>query len=80
VFYGDAAVETARDLIGDTNPPDADDGTIRGDFGQDSMAQADREDRALRNVVHASEDADAARREISLWFPDHERPADMEQW
>lgn len=77
VFYGDSAVKTARDLVGDTNPPDADDGTIRGEFGEDSMEQADREDRALRNVVHASEDADAARREIMLWFPDYELPMDV---
>jgi len=31
-------------------------------------------------VVHASKDADAARRETSPWFQNHERPADMEQW
>jgi len=80
VFSGDDAVSTARDIVGDTNPADADTGTIRGDLGQDSMEQADREDRALQNVVHASEDADAARREISLWFPDYELPADVDGW
>jgi len=64
----DNAVPAARDLIGDTEPAAADEGTIRGDLGDDSYEQADDEDRGLHN--HASEDHDAAEREIELWFGD----------
>lgn len=68
VFSGPDAVSTARRCVGHTNPSEADPDTIRGDLGEDSMAQADREDRALRNVVHASDSLSAAAAEIELWF------------
>lgn len=70
IMTQDNAVTKARSLIGDTEPAAADDGTIRGDLGEDSYEQADAEDRGLRNLVHASEDAEAAEREIKLWFDD----------
>jgi nucleoside-diphosphate kinase len=65
---GDDAVRTARDVIGDTEPAAAANGTIRGDLGNDSYDQADAEGRGLRNLVHAAEDPDAAERELQLWF------------
>jgi len=70
IMTRDNAVSAARDLIGDTEPAAADEGTIRGDLGEDSYEQADAEDRGLRNLVHASEDVEAAEREIALWFSD----------
>jgi len=68
VLAGENAVETARNVVGHTDPAEAADGTIRGDLGQDSMEAAEREGRALQNVVHASADEDAAHRETLLWF------------
>lgn len=47
----------------------ADEGTIRGDLGDDSYEATDQEDRALRNLVHASEPGDAEE-ELHLWFPE----------
>jgi len=70
IMTRDNAVTKARSLIGDTEPASADEGTIRGDLGDDSYDRADAEDRGLRNLVHASENVEAAEREIALWFPD----------
>lgn len=72
VLSGTDAVNTTRQIIGDTNPATASAETIRGELGTDSMEQADAEGRALQNLVHASADPADAAREISLWFPDHE--------
>ncbi len=74
VLSGENAVSRTRKLVGQTDPEDAERGTIRGDFGTDSMDAADAERRALRNLVHASADPEDASRELSLWFPDHEGP------
>ncbi|WP_207587160.1 nucleoside-diphosphate kinase [Halomontanus rarus] len=65
---GDDAVATVRELIGATEPVAAEKGTIRGDLGDDSYQAADAEDRALYNLVHASEDRSEAQRELELWF------------
>jgi nucleoside-diphosphate kinase len=45
--------------MGPTNPAEAPPGTIRGDFG---LALTE-------NLVHGSDSADSARREIELFFP-----------
>jgi len=66
IVEGDDAAARMRELAGDTEPVSADAGTIRGDLGDDSYEQADAEDRALRNLVHASEPG-AAERELALW-------------
>lgn len=62
------AVEMVRKLAGTTMPSDAPLGTIRGDFSVDSAAIANREKRAVYNLVHASETEDEARYEIKHWF------------
>lgn len=69
VLVGDDAVTTGREIVGDSDPAEAAPGTIRGDLGQDSVEQADQEQRAVRNVVHAADSPEAAEREISLWIP-----------
>lgn len=68
VFVGEDAVAIGREVIGDSDPAQAAPGTVRGDFGTDSMAVADREGRAVRNVAHASDSREAAEREFSLWL------------
>jgi nucleoside-diphosphate kinase len=69
VLSGDDAVSRVRSITGNTDPVRADKGTVRGDFGRDSMLKANIEGRAVRNLVHASGTLDEARREIRLWFP-----------
>jgi len=48
--------------MGATNPVDSAPGTIRGDF---ALAMPD-------NLVHGSDSASSAEREIALWFSDGE--------
>ncbi len=49
-----------RAMMGATNPMKADPGTIRGDLGTE----------VTENLVHGSDSADSAQREIGLFFPD----------
>lgn len=60
VLSGDRAVEVVRLLTGATDGRQAAAGTIRGD-----LSLSNRE-----NLVHASDSAQSATREIALWFPD----------
>jgi len=76
VLEGNTAIETVRNIIGGTNPLSADIGTIRGDLTIDDFTQADSENRSVRNLMHASGDADEAQREIALWF----KPAELHQY
>jgi nucleoside-diphosphate kinase len=59
VLSGDNAIEVVRTLAGATDGRRAAAGTIRGD-----LSLSNRE-----NLVHASDSADSAKREIALWFP-----------
>ena len=68
VLEGNSAIQSVRNIIGGTNPLTADIGTIRGDLTIDDFAQADKESRAVRNMMHASSEPDEADREIALWF------------
>jgi len=58
VLEGEGAVLKNRDLMGATNPADADAGTIRADFAQ-SIDE---------NAVHGSDSTDSAAREIAYFF------------
>ncbi len=60
VLLGDNAIETNRDIMGATNPADADPGTLRADFA-DSIEE---------NIVHGSDGADTAADEIAFFFGD----------
>lgn len=69
VFEGPHAVEVTRKMVGSTEPRQALPGTIRGDFATlESYALADVKKRVLRNLIHASDTPDNAKREIALWF------------
>ncbi|BBY04840.1 nucleoside-diphosphate kinase [Mycobacterium noviomagense] len=60
IVQGPRAVAAVRQLAGATDPvASAAPGTIRGDFGLETQF----------NLVHGSDSADSARREIELWFP-----------
>lgn len=70
VLKGENAIKRAREITGYTDPSAADKGTIRGDFGEDNILEANRENRPVRNLIHASGNPDEAGHEISLWFPE----------
>jgi nucleoside-diphosphate kinase len=67
-IQGVHAVGKIRKMIGDTMPTNADFGTIRGDFSFDSAAAANRDKRAVFNIVHATETQEEAATEIAYWF------------
>jgi nucleoside-diphosphate kinase len=60
IVSGDEAIAVVRALNGATDGRKAAPGTLRGD-----LSLSNRE-----NLVHASDSADSAKREIALWFPD----------
>ena len=69
VVQGVHAVDVVRKIAGETMPYKAAAGTIRGDFSIDSPALANKEKRAVMNVVHCSETPEEAEHEIKHWFP-----------
>jgi nucleoside-diphosphate kinase len=62
VWEGDDIIVTMRTMMGKTNPKDAAPGTIRGDLAQQTG----------RNLIHGSDSAESAKREINLFFNDYE--------
>ncbi|WP_043318389.1 nucleoside-diphosphate kinase [Microbulbifer sp. HZ11] len=58
VLEGENAILANRDLMGATNPKEADAGTIRADFADSIDA----------NAVHGSDSAASAEREVSYFF------------
>ena len=58
VLEGDNAVKLNRDVMGATNPEDADEGTIRKEFAESIEA----------NSVHGSDSIENAKNEISFFF------------
>ncbi len=62
------AIDMVRKLAGDTMPSNAAVGTIRGDYSADSAASANKDKRAVMNLVHASETVEEAKHEIKFWF------------
>jgi nucleoside-diphosphate kinase len=62
VLEGDGAVSLVRKMMGATNSAEAEPGTIRGDLAL-SIA---------RNVIHGSDSAQSAKREIPLFFKPEE--------
>lgn len=72
VIEGVHAVDMVRKIAGPTMPYLADMGTIRGDYSADSPALANKEKRAIMNIIHASETPEEAKHEIKYWFGDKE--------
>ncbi|HEY4487488.1 MAG TPA: nucleoside-diphosphate kinase [Candidatus Paceibacterota bacterium] len=68
IWEGAHAVELVRKVTGGTEPRGASVGTIRGDFVVDSYVMSDADDRAVRNLIHASGSIDEANMEIPHWF------------
>jgi nucleoside-diphosphate kinase len=68
VLQGFEVVSGVRKMLGSTSPADGDVGTIRQDYSLDSFALADEQGRVTRSMIHASDSAENAQREIGLWF------------
>jgi nucleoside-diphosphate kinase len=62
VLEGEGAILKNRDLMGATNPKEADAGTIRADFATSIDA----------NAVHGSDSETSAVREVAYFFADNE--------
>ncbi len=70
VLEGEDGVALARKVTGFTDPSTAESGTIRGDLGTDNILDANREERPVYNLIHASGSLEEAEKEIKLWFGD----------
>jgi nucleoside-diphosphate kinase len=68
VWEGAHAVPVVRKITGSTEPLSSDVGSIRGDFVLDSYEMSDTDNRAIRNLIHASGSNEEAEKEIALWF------------
>ena len=62
VLEGEGAISRNRQVMGATNPQDAEPGTIRADFAESVQA----------NAVHGSDGPETARNEIAFFFNDDE--------
>lgn len=60
IIEGESAISIVRKENGDKDPLKADCATIRGMYANSRT----------KNLVHASDSLEAAKREISLWFPE----------
>ena len=58
----DNAIERVRTIMGATDPAEAVPGTIRGDYAHHMEPD---------NIMHASDSAESAEREIELFFPEY---------
>ena len=64
----DNPIKTVRDMIGPTDPAKAEDFTIRGKFGNDTLELSMKEHRMLKNLIHASDSPESVEKEILIWF------------
>ena len=73
VWEGENAILAVRQMVGSTNPLEAEPGTIRHDFSLQTS----------RNLIHASDSPETAGKEIPMWFKPEElfiwSPSD-DQW
>lgn len=58
ILEGDDVVGKVRDMLGPTNSEEAEEGTIRGDLGEDMMV----------NICHASDSPENAEIEVNRFF------------
>ncbi len=63
VYQGEDAITKVREIVGSTNPENAEPHTIRGKYGR-----IHSKTNVFENVVHASDSPDSAKKEIQLWF------------
>merc|ERR1711953_1127078 len=66
VWEGKNAAKAGRMMMGETDPQKSLPGSIRGDFCIDLG----------RNIIHGSDSAESAEKEIALWF----KPEELVNW
>jgi nucleoside-diphosphate kinase len=64
IAEGERVIETFRSMAGATDPVAAAPGSIRGDLGRAWPTVV------TQNLVHGSDSADAAKREVAIFFPE----------
>lgn len=72
IWEGNQSVAIIKKLVGSTEPATSNVGTIRGDYTLDSYELSNLDNRAVRNLVHCTDDSSESDREIGLWFEDKE--------
>ena len=60
IIEGDEAISRYRSLMGNTNPEEANPGTLRHDFAESIDA----------NAVHGSDSVESAAKEVAYFFPE----------
>jgi nucleoside-diphosphate kinase len=65
-WEGPNVIATARKMMGATNPANAENGTIRGDYATDMG----------RNIIHGSDGPEAATKELGIFF----KPEELIDW
>lgn len=71
IYWGECAIEKCRELVGATNPEEAESTSIRGSFGRITTRGV------YENVIHVSANLADSEREIKLWFEPGEIIVDM---
>lgn len=73
VWEGNQSIAIIKKLVGGTEPSTSDVGTIRGDLTNDSYHMSDFDgSRAIRNLVHCTDNPSESEHEISVWFKPEE--------
>jgi nucleoside-diphosphate kinase len=67
VYEGENAIQKIRNAVGKSNPDDSPPNSIRGKYGK-----IHSKTNCFETVIHASDSAESAEREIALWFDDDE--------
>jgi len=62
VLEGEDIIENVRDIIGSTDPQEAEEGTLRRRYAQDNR----------HNILHAADSIESAEREIGFFFSEDE--------
>jgi nucleoside-diphosphate kinase len=73
IWEGENAIAAVRQTMGATNPLEAASGTVRHDLAS----------KISRNLTHASDSIETAKKEIALWFQEseiHPWQRDCEEW
>lgn len=66
IYWGEDAITKCRELVGATNPEEAEPTSIRGSYGRITTSGV------YENVIHVSSNEAEAEREIKLWFQPEE--------
>ena len=68
VLEGHNAVKNIKRLAGPTNIEEALPGTIRGDYSHDTYKLANKKNRPILTIIHATDNPAESEKEISIWF------------